>query len=477
MSDEIIHQCNNALSHSTISTQREYVGRIQKEKAYCEVFAHLKQKRFILELQPEYQAEPLNIRLLDRVQNVLNRLRRYKDVQSLMNQSVEELRFISGFQRVKAYKFLSDGAGEIIAESREEKVDSFLGLRFPAFDIPNSARKLYTTTPIRILPSIDADQVSIISKDSKPEDLDLSLALLRGVVSVHSMYLKNMGVKATLSLPIVLDGKMWGLFAFHHEDERMLSSEILSSLEILGSTIAMTLGAIIQETKLASIKECTRVASILFVADESPIGFSAYWDTARSELATLINSQGVSIVSHDRVLKYGSCPSTDTIRLLAKYLQKDFTSAENLSKPIALDSISIKYPDLDCEEIAGVLAIPNPASPFTFLFYFRKATNKTVRWAGNPKKDIEKVYSGMRLNPRASFAEYINSKQEQSDRFTDEEITIAEDLKEALSKVTANSAIQSEHRKRLGLVIRELNHRVRNTLALVSSIVTRTSTS
>jgi len=476
-SDKIIHQCNNALSHGTISTQREYVGRIQKKNEFCEIFVHLKKERFIFELQPEKKTETLNLKLLDTVQRVLDRLRKLEDVQSLMEQTVEELRFISGFNRVKAYRFLSDGAGEVIAESRDGHVDSFLGLRFPAFDIPNSARKLYTTTPIRILPSIDAEQVPILSKNSKPEELDLSLAILRGVVPVHTMYLQNMGVNGSLSLPIVLNGKMWGLFAFHHEVERMLSSETLSSLEILGSTIAMTLSTITQKQRLDSIKECTRIASILFVPDESPIGFSAYWETARSELATLIPCHGLCLISKDKVHTYGICPETESIKVLVENLQNEFVTEENDSKPIALESISMKYPDLDCGEIAGVLAIPSPAAPFEFLFYFRKATDKTVRWAGNPKKDIEKEYAGVRLNPRASFAEYINSKQKQSDKFSDEEIVIAESLKDALVKITSISTIQNEHRNRLGLVIRELNHRVRNTLALVSSIVTQTKSS
>ena len=474
---EIIHQCNNALAHSTISTQREYVGRIQKGEAFCEVFVHLKQERFIFELQPNYEPKPLNIKLLDRVQNVLGRLRKLPDVQSLVEQAVDELRFITGFHRVKAYKFLSDGAGEVIAESKVDKVDSFLGLRFPAFDIPKAARKLYTTTPIRLIPSVSSTQIPILSLNPNSDALDLSLAILRGNVPVHTQYLQNMGVKATLSLPIVINGKMWGLFAFHHEDERLLNSEILTSLEILGSTIAMTIKSYTQKKQLDSINNCTKVASVLFVQDESPIGFSTYWDAAKNELATLIDSQGVSLVGKDQIYTYGTCPDNKSIRSLVDKLNSDYLTADKESKPIALESISAKYPNLDCGEISGVLAIPNPAAPYQFLFYFRMSTHKTVRWAGNPKKDLEKTYSGVRLNPRASFAEYINPKQKQSDKFSDEEIIIGESIKDALLKTTSNSVIQSEHRRRLGLVIRELNHRVRNTLALVSSIISQTSSS
>ena len=468
---EIVHQCNNALAHSTITTQREYVGRLNSKNGVCDIYGHAKGDRLILELQPTRQTGNDSLKMLDGVHRVVSRLKSITNEQTLLEQVVHELRAISMFNRVKAYRFLSDGSGEIAAESREPQVDSYLGLRYPAFDIPESARRLYETTPIRIIPSVMATQVNLLSVDEQQAPLDLSLALYRGHVPVHMMYLQNMGVQATLSLPITVNGKMWGLFAFHHYEERMLDSETLAALEILGGSISMILNSLIYKQRIENIEECTRVAATLFVPDDSALGFAAYWDTAGSQLATLINCDGVGLLSEDRFDSYGACPPEDLVRKLCSYLYENRTGSE--SKPIGIDSIESKYPELNCGDIAGVLAIPNPAKSYKYLLYFRKDASKVIRWAGKPTKDLHRVEDGFRLSPRASFAEYQDSKYKTSDSFSQEDIVIVESLKNALSRTMSTIVVQTQHRERLGLVIRELNHRVRNMLALIGSIITQ----
>ncbi len=473
---KIVHQCNNARAHSTITTQRENVGRVQSDDAVCDLFVHQTQDRFILELQPVSETDRAGISILDNVQRVLGRLSSIQSAQILLDQAVDELRALTGFHRVKAYRFFSDGSGEIIAESREPQMSSFLGLRFPAQDVPKAARKLYETTPIRIIPNTNIEQTRILSTD--PAALDLSLALLRGVIPVHVQYLQNMGVQATLSLPIIVNGKMWGLFAFHHMNEFMLPSERLTSLEILGSSISMLLNSIIYRQRIANIDKCSKVAAVLFAADGTPAGFSTYWDEANADLAKLIKSDGVALLRADQYQTYGACLSETSARQLATLLEADYLDEESSSAPIALDSIIVNYPDIDCGDVAGVLAIPEPAEGYRYLFYFRKDVSEVVRWAGAPTKDIYKADDGFRLNPRASFNEYLDSAQKKSDEFNQEDLTIAESLKDALSIIisalsTQHKHQQQKHLERLELIIRELNHRTRNILALIGSIISQ----
>ena len=474
LSRELIHQSKNALAHSTIGNQREYVGRLSNEHTVCDVFAHAKNERLILELQATNQERSANLKMIEGLHQLASRLNTITDEQTLLERVVLELRALSGFHRVKAYRFLSDGAGEIVAESREPQVESFLGHRFPAYDIPESARKLYETTPIRIIPSINAKQVKLVSHNPDLEPIDLSLALLRGIVPVHMMYLQNVGVGATLSLPITINGKMWGLFAFHHMSERMLSSEKLVALEMLGSSISLILNSILYKKRTNYISECLRVASTLFVQDDSVLGFSSYWDTASTELATLINCDGVALVNADRFDSYGMCPNEDLTRKLCSQLDGVIKMEGSNPKPMGIDSIESKFPELDCGEVAGVLAIPKPASSYDYLLYFRKDASKTIRWAGKPTKELLRTEDGFRLTPRGSFEEYRDSKKNTSDTFNHDDILIAESLQDALSKVLSNFVVQSQHRQRMGLVIRELNHRVRNMLALIGSIITQT---
>ena len=475
-SHAIVHQCNNSLAHSTIETQREHVGQIITKNKTSEAYAHVKEGRLIIELQPIRPSTKSKLSMLDGVHRIVARLNSITNVEDLLEQVVVEFRALSGFHRVKAYRFLSDGAGEISAESREPQINSFLNHRFPAADIPQSARRLYETTPIRIIPSISAEQVNIRSVDHQQKPLDLSLALFRGHVPVHMLYLKNMGVEATLSLPITVNGKMWGLFAFHHMEEKMLDTETLAALEILGGSISLLLNSIIYKQRIANIEECTRVAATLFVPDDSVLGFSSYWETASSELATLIPCDGVGLLSAERFDNYGLCPDEAVVRKLAVYLD-DLFKTKDPSKPIGIDSIESKFPGINCGDIAGVLAIPNPAMSYQYLLYFRKDESKVIRWAGNPTKDLLKTEDGFRLTPRGSFTEYKESMKKTSDSFSAEELVIAESLQDALSRNLSTISIQSQHRQRLGLVIRELNHRVRNMLALIGSIITQSKAS
>ncbi len=473
LTPEIVHQCNNALAHSTIETQREYIGSLESKKKNSEIYGHVRKNRLILEFQPKDQSSGTNLETLDRVHRIISRLGQMKEEEPLLEQVVVELRAISGFHRVKAYRFLSDGAGEVVAESREPNIDSFLGLRFPAFDIPESARRLYESTPIRIIPSVSSEQVNLKSIDQEQDALDMSLALFRGLVPVHMIYLKNMGVEASLSLPITVNGKMWGLFAFHHYNERMLDSARLAALELLGGSISLILNTIIHLQRTKNMEECNRVASELFVPDESALGFSSYWATANSSLATLINCDGVALLSKDRYDTYGSCLDSGQLEKLCDYLDTLYENTSTDNRPIGIDSLESIIPFQDFGDLAGVLVIPKPGKSYDYLFYFRKDASKVVRWAGEPSKNVSTSDEGIRLNPRASFAEYQDSKIKTSDAFSNEDLAVAELLRNALSRVLATITVQSQHRERLGLVIRELNHRVRNMLALIGSIITQ----
>lgn len=467
---ELVHSCKNTMGHSTITTQREQVGRVISDNAICDVFMHLKGDYYIFELQPASLQSVSGIRMLSNIQRILERIDKHKTLQELLENCVEELRHISGFHRVKAYKFLPDGSGEVVAESLEFGVDSFLGLRFPAFDIPKAARKLYSSTPIRIIPSVSEKQVKLVSFEKK-SSLDLSLALFRGVVPVHQMYLENMGVKGSLSLPIVIDGEMWGLFAFHHMEERMLESEILSGLEILGNAIAGLISTILKKFHLKNIKNSSLVINSLFVSDDSHLGFTTYWNEVKNRLMHLINCNGVALLTSGGYNTFRDCLSEESSRKLINSLVGSFDN--NDPDPIAINSIYEYDKSIISDTIAGVMIIPNSIYKNMYLLFFRKESAETVTWAGNPEKDVEIEENGFRLNPRGSFNSYKDSTKNKSDIFDEGDISIGRAIIESTDMILSTLNKQSENRKRLGLIIRELNHRVRNTLALVSSIISQ----
>ena len=117
-------------------------------------------------------------------------------IAALSEAVVQSFRNMNGYDRVMVYKFDPDGHGEIIAEARNPKLDSLLGHRYPASDIPQRARELYVRNRARVLADVDYMPVPIVPRrfPGTQEDLDMSLCYLRSMSPLHLQYLKNMGV-------------------------------------------------------------------------------------------------------------------------------------------------------------------------------------------------------------------------------------------------------------------------------------------
>lgn len=472
--ESLVHACNNASAHSTIEDVREFVGNTEHQGKTYSAYAHKSGQSIIIELQNEQPDSVAQTTIIDQTQRILERLKRHDDINDLMAHACEELRALNGYDRVKTYKFLSDGAGEVIAESRVNNIDSFLGLRFPAFDIPQAARVLYIKTPVRVIPSVSDTPCKILKSKSETKNLDLSLALHRGVVPVHGMYLENMGVQGTMSLPIVVNGRMWGLFACHHNQPIMPCSALISACQIIVKTISMMMVNLLNAKRLQKTQQCKKTVSNLFAFDDSPLSFSAYWNLTKSELAALISCDGVALISDSRVDRYGECPSNSNIRLLISHIEQQGNTDEH--PPIAIDSLTSFLDKRQKSSIAGMLAIPIFKASYQYLIFFRCNAKQHVKWAGNPEKVIEQSNHEFRLHPRGSFKAYVDEVQEYSDKFSEDELLVASVLQETLVSALDGISMQNLHRNHLGLMVRELNHRVKNILSLVASLVSQSKT-
>ena len=150
------------------------------------------------------------------------------DFDKKLNVVASEFKNLTGIDRVMIYKFDDNYNGQVISESKEESLNSFLGLFFPESDIPKQARKLYLRKLLRTIPNVNYKAVDLVRNTEKP--LNLGDSYLRSVSPIHIEYLKNMGVNATLTISIIVEGRLWGLIACHHYSDIYFS---LSQLEML----------------------------------------------------------------------------------------------------------------------------------------------------------------------------------------------------------------------------------------------------
>ncbi len=206
-----------------------------------QIIYHCTERQIVLEIEPVQEGFETSI-FQQRLGEAIEQVQRLTDFKTMFDDIAKVVARISGYDRVSLYRFDADWNGEVVAEAvQQEGMESWLNLRYPASDIPKQARDLYLRNRVRMLSDINADQVFLrkhADGNPRPVDLDLSVVDCRGLSPVHREYLQNMGVGATMSIAVMLDGKLWGLFALHHNTPRYLDFELRSFLKFVGQVFS-----------------------------------------------------------------------------------------------------------------------------------------------------------------------------------------------------------------------------------------------
>lgn len=407
------------------------------------------------------------------MRSMMSRLDHTETMEAFFREGARQARALTGFDRVMVYRFDEDGSGEVVAEAARAGIGSFLGLHYPASDIPVQARALYLRNLFRIIADVDAVPVPILPHlDQHGQPLDLSMSVLRSVSPIHIEYLKNMGVGASLSISIVVDGKLWGLFACHHYGPRLPSAQSRSTAELFGQMFASRLESRERRLALDYETKARRIADRLLtaVADNASLLDDPAWLV--EALAEAIPADGIGVWINGRLALAGIGPDEKSFAALVRHLNR--TAAGRI---YAVDRLGDTYPDLEVDgAVAGMLAIPISRSPRDYVVLFRQELVRTVRWGGDPHKPVEYGPNGPRLTPRKSFEAWSELVRGRSLPFSEAERRVAETIRVTLIEVVlrltdeASMARQTAN-ERQELLIAELNHRVRNILSLITGII------
>ena len=407
---------------------------------------------------------------------IAQRLGRAGDVDELCQQAARHLKRLLGFDRVMVYRFHSDLSGEVIAEAREEHLESFLNLRYPKTDIPDQARRLYLKNLFRIIADIDAKPVPIVpERNFEGEELDLSLSTLRAVSPIHIEYLKNIGVGASLSISIVIGGKLWGLFACHHYSARRVPYSLRTVAELFAQLFSLQLEMKILEAGNIRTERARELHNRLMGRLAGGGSLVENLSVITDIIGEIIPHNGSSGYIEGQYEARGSAPTEEEFLKLVPTLNTAATS-----RVLATDAIQTQIPSAAAfaERAVGALVIPVSRRPRDYMVLWRRELQQVVTWAGNPNKPIDTGPLGERLTPRKSFAAWQESVSGRSAPWTEEEVAIAESLRVTLLEVIlriTDEAMQERTRaqERQELLIAELNHRVRNILTLIRSLVSQ----
>jgi light-regulated signal transduction histidine kinase (bacteriophytochrome) len=454
------------------AVERMFGVQLQDGGKLFDVAIHFSGAYLVIEGEPSVVEPEINSGELVRL--MLSRVRKTASVVDLAQEAARQMKILTGFDRVMVYRFHPDGSGEVIAEVAAAGLEPFLGLHYPASDIPRQARILYQRNWLRIIADVNVTPALLAAAPAHSTTLlDLSMSVLRSVSPIHIEYLQNMGVAASMSVSILRDGKLWGLFACHHYSPRHISFERRTAAELFGQMFSWILenrereSDVAYETRAHQIQE--RMMEVAASHAHSRTAIADFIDDYRKMIAC----DGIAVWSDERITLAGETPTESEVMDLIGFINRTTPGRICASAEIAkVYAAGESFRD----RAAGFLAIPISRAPRDCLIFFRREILRSVKWAGDPNKSYTAGPLGPRLTPRKSFEVWQEIVRGQSAPWSAVDLRIAEGLKITLLEVILQLADLAARERRSAqerqeLMIAELNHRVRNILSLVRGLV------
>lgn len=455
------------------NVQRLRSVKLSEKTDVFDVAVHRSGDSIIIEAEP---ADDSTSHRIAQIRSMADAVKAADTIEAASDAAATELRRYLEFDRVMVYRFSPDGHGEVIAESRRPDLESYLGLNYPASDIPKQARELYRRNLLRLIADINAEPVPIApARSPEGEPLDLSLSLLRSVSPIHIEYLKNVGVGASLSISILHQGKLWGLFACHHMSAKVLAQNVRTGAELFGELFSAVLAQRHADQQRAHSLKARAIHDKLMqqFAGETSLN-NNFRDVSNNFQDVIAHDSAAAIIGKD-IQTLGDTPPHDEIRLLARFLN---TAAP--SRVFATDRLGESYDRAGgfAPVASGILALPVSREPRDYIILFRKELVQTVNWAGDPTKPVQVGPHGARLTPRKSFELWQSEVRGQSAPWSAGELEAAEAMRitlmEVVLRLTEAARLEREKaEQQQSFLIAELNHRVRNILNLIRGLVSQ----
>jgi chemotaxis family two-component system sensor kinase Cph1 len=442
--------------------------------------AHRAGGRLIVELEPA-SADRLPATLVLSGLELSNRsFERATGLRDLCERAAVEFRRVTGFDRVMVYRFLDDGAGVVLAEDNDPALPSFLNHHFPASDIPKQARALYVRNRVRVIPDVGYEPAKLLSASTDLAALDMSDVALRSVSPIHIQYLKNMGVAASASVSIVMDGVLWGLIACHHASVRRLPYDVRLACDALAGGLARQIRALEEAEHYRERIGLRALEDAVAARLRADVPLEAFFAGAGGELCDLMAADGFAAVQGADLYPAGRCPEDEDVHALAAWaLQR----AE--AQPFSTHQLAEHFPPAEAFQASasGLLATTMSTEPPTVLLWFRAEQAEVVNWAGNPHK-ANPADPDAQLTPRSSFEAWSEAVRGRSRPWSLLEVEAAGRLMKIIFEARQHRRVRDLNRQltetvadkerlllQKGYLLKEVSHRIQNSLQLVSSFL------
>jgi light-regulated signal transduction histidine kinase (bacteriophytochrome) len=355
-------------------------------------------------------------------------------VREFCQHAVDQVRELTGFDRVLMYRFAEDASGEVVAEAKRADLEPFLGLHYPATDIPPQARALYLKNWLRFIPDVDYQPAPLLPvlHPAAQRPPDMTYAVLRSVSPIHLQYLRNMGVAATMTISIIQEGQLWGLITCHHLTPRLVSYELRELCLFIGKTFSALLRTKQQADDYAYQLHIRQTQARLFEQVGRQANFMEGLYKQEPTVMDVFDCGGAAICFEGEVITLGSTPTRAQIEDVKQWLQAQaptdlfYTDSYARHNPagVAIRGTS-----------SGILAISLSQEPGDYLIWFRPEVIQTVTWAGQSQKAEQLANGELQLSPRQSFEAWRQQVDNTSLPWRPMEIEAAAEIRLHLSDI------------------------------------------
>lgn len=363
-----------------------------------------------------------------------------KDLRELVTNTAVQIKKLTGYDRVMVYRFHEDWHGEVIAESKEDHLESFYGLHYPASDIPKQARELFKKNLVREIADINSEaaQLHPLIIPEIDRSTDLSDSVLRSSSPIHLEYLTNMGVNASLTISLLKDDELWGMIACHHYSPKHINFNFRHTCKFISQLFSSALVLRAENENFQYTERSKKIASNLheklMVDWDVMKGLSEHHNT----LKDMIECDGAAIVYEGKVKLIGNVPNEDSVQKFCKWLSVN--SNENVFESREICQYYSEDKDFT-DKVCGVLAACLSKELSEYILWFKKEVIQEVYWGGNPNKPVEFDENGsFRVSPRKSFEKWREEVKGKSKPWKRADIVNVSILREDVIHIIAQKA-------------------------------------
>jgi phytochrome B len=347
------------------------------------------------------------------------------DIGLLCDTVVEEVRDLTGYDRVMAYKFHDDEHGEVLAEIRRSDLESYLGLHYPSTDIPQASRFLFMKNRVRMIADCCAPPVKVIQDKDLRQPITLAGSTLRAPHGCHAQYMGNMGSVASVTLAVIVNDqddefgkgrRLWGLVVCHHTSARTISYPLRSACEFLMQVFGLQINMEVELQAQTREKRILRTQTLLcdMLLRDAPIGIVSQ----SPNIMDLVKCDGAALFYGNRFWLLGVTPTEKQIAEIAEWLLERHKDSTGLSTDSLVDAGYLGAGLLG-DAVCGMAAVRIAATDF--LFWFRSHTAKEIKWGG-AKHDSDERDDGRKMTPRSSFNAFLEVVKRRSVPWEDVEM-------------------------------------------------------